>query len=432
MNAARRLFIDVSYTRTQTGNVGITRTVRRMTDALRALEAEASLSCAPVSFHTSGFRLSPAAAIAGPSSAKPGSPARLFRWLSSGRIRTALSLCVPLPWLHAAWALTTRATFDGVSAGEAPVEFRAGDWLILADESWNYRAWLAAEKARQRGVKVVLVLYDLIPLRQPQFCAPLFTRVFYGWLRQMLKHSDAIMCISAATEKDLHAYAKEHVLALPGTGHFRLGSDVPVANSAPVRNVVQAFLSADGPCFAAIGTIEPRKNYSMLLTVFERLWTRGVDARLLLAGRPHPDCELLVERMMVHPEQGRRLLTLLDASDSEINLAYSECSALLFPSLAEGFGLPLVEARARGCTVIASALPALLELKDEGVHFFKPDSADELEALILDQASAPVRHRPQPPRTVTWRESATQFLAEVRRLASAPVGMAEEAAAVRN
>ena len=129
------------------------------------------------------------------------------------------------------------------------MEFRAGDWLILADESWNYRAWLAAENARWRGAKVVLVLYDLIPLRQPQFCAPLFTRVFDRWLRRMVNNSDAIMCISAATENDLHAFAEEHAIVLPGTGHFRLGSDVPAASSAPARSMPRE--NAEGPASIA-------------------------------------------------------------------------------------------------------------------------------------------------------------------------------------
>ena len=101
-----------------------------------------------------------------------------------------------------------------------------------------------------------------------------------------------------------------------------------------------------------------------------------------------------------------------------MNLAYSRCRALLFPTLAEGFGLPLVEARARGCTVIASSLPALLELADDGVLIFPPDSADELEALIIQQASLSDRGLPRPPKVFTWRQSADQFLAQIHEVLS--------------
>jgi alpha-1,2-rhamnosyltransferase len=185
---------------------------------------------------------------------------------------------------------------------------------------------------------------------------------------------------------------------------------------------LDAFMAGPAPFFAAIGTIEPRKNHSMLLAVFERLWAQGLDARLLVAGRPHPDCEALVRRMQEHPQQGQRLLTLLDATDEEISLAYARCRALVFPSLAEGFGLPLVEARARGCRVIASRLPALLELADEGVSFCAPGDAGELEAEVRKHALTPPVPL-GPLRVFTWQDSAAQFVRTAGALLPATPGI---------
>lgn len=431
MKPVARIFLDVTYTRTQTGNVGITRTVRKLLAALQEAESQTDVPCIPVAFHSEGFRTTFPAIDR--SALKRRLVARLHRWLSSGKLRELAQSCLPLVLLEAGWALANRFTFDALSAKETPVVFGPGDLLVMADECWNYQAWQAAALARAHGATAVLVVYDLIPLRQPQYCVPLFTRAFRPWLLNMIANCDAIMCISRATALDFQGFCQEQGVAQPPTSHFRLGCDISAdgGTTGDVRPEVAEFANQSSPWFAVVGTIEARKNHALLLRVFELLWARGVDVRLFVAGRPHPECADLVNRMLRHPEQGRRLLTLLDATDGEVSLAYSRCRALLFPSLAEGFGLPLVEARARGCTVIASALPALLELRDDGVQFFKTDCAEELEALILEQACAAGRVQPQPARTFTWRESATELLAQVRGLPNSPVGMAGDTAFVR-
>ena len=114
--------------------------------------------------------------------------------------------------------------------------------------------------------------------------------------------------------------------------------------------------------------------------------------------------------MRQHPQQGRLLLTLLDASDAEVAHAYAKCRALILPSLAEGFGLPLVEARTRGCLVIASDLPAFEELADEGVSLYARDSGAQLEALVAAHASVDRRASVAPMAAFTWKDSAQQFL----------------------
>jgi glycosyltransferase involved in cell wall biosynthesis len=385
--------------------------------ALQEAESQTDVPCIPVAFHSQGFRI--AAPVPERASAQMRPVARMYRWLTGGRLRELAQSCLPLILLEAAWAFANRVTFDALSADEEPIAFGPGDLLVLADESWNYRAWKAAALARSRGAMAVLVLYDLIPLRQPEYCAPLFTRVFPSWLLQTTAHCDVVMCISRATALDFHRFCGESHLAQPKTSHFRLGCDVfPVGPAGAVRSRIAEFADRPGAWFSAVGTIEPRKNYPLLLRVFEHLWVNGRDIRLLITGRPHPACSGLITQLLQHPEQGRRLLTVLDASDGEVSLVYSRCRALLFPTLAEGFGLPLVEARAMGCTVIASSLPALLELADDGVLFFSPDSADELEALIIEQASLPNRGLPVSPKVFTWRQSANQFLAQIHEVLS--------------
>jgi glycosyltransferase involved in cell wall biosynthesis len=141
--------------------------------------------------------------------------------------------------------------------------------------------------------------------------------------------------------------------------------------------------------------------------------------RLVVMGRPHADCRDLIARIKSHPEQGRRLLAVFDASDEELAAAYGVCRALVLPSLAEGFGLPLVEARTRGCPVIASNLPSFAELADAGVQLFEPDDGDALQVLLAEHAATNLRCTTQPMRPFTWQDSAMQCLERISGLVQA-------------
>ena len=421
MTRPGRLFMDVSYTRTQHVSVGITRTVRRLEEELRQVHVMGGGEFSAVSFHSSGFRTTSLLAARTPLRSGQDKPAaRLFRWITGAFFRKVVVIALLLPWpiVRRLWSSTSKWTFNFLSRTESAVVFAPGDFLFLCDASWNYPVWISASRARSQGATVVLLMYDLIPLRHPQFCFPLVPHIFRLWLERMLPTADAVVSISGATEQDLRRFAWETETLLPPAGNFRLGSDpVRAAAGGPVRSALEQFLTGGVPCFAAIGSFEPKKNYGFLLDVFEGLWGRGVDVRLLIIGRESAESHELVNRVRLHPKQGQRLLTLFDADDAEVSFAYVNCRALVFPSLAEGFGLPLVEARTRGCRVIASSLPAFVELADAGVHIYQEGSHAGLAALIVQHAAKDMRGQVPPMDSFTWQDSARQCLQLANRLA---------------
>lgn len=414
MTRPGRLFMDVSYTRTQQFNVGITRTVRRLVEELRRAPSLDGRSFATVSFNSYGFRMSDKGELPQVEVRHDKPAARVFRWITGASFRRLVLAALSLfPWalLRYIWATTSAWTFNFLTRAESAVMFRSGDVLLLCDASWNYPVWIAARKARAQGATVVLLMYDLIPLRHPQFCFALVPPIFRLWLENMLTTAHAVVCISAATEQDLRCFSRETGTPLPATGHFRLGSDpVRALRAGVVRDLLERFFSGGCAVFAAIGSFEPKKNYGFLLEVFERLWARGLGVRLLIIGRESAESLELIRSLRRHPEQGARLLTLFDATDSEVNFTYSNCRALVFPSSAEGFGLPLVEARTRGAMVIASSLPVFLELADRGVSIYAEGSHAALEALILARAQETSASIPPPMPPFTWHDSAEQCL----------------------
>lgn len=421
MKRIRRLFFDVSYTRNQTTNVGITRTVNRLLEEMKRLAPVRNMICVPVVFHTRGFRLPP-----GPPPETPSSPARVehpsfndtvLRWITTGPIRQVVSAHFPLPLRRLAWMIFSWWDFNRLAKDFPAIDVQSGDVIFLCDASWNYRVWSATRQAKRRGARVVTVVYDLIPLRQPEFCPALTTISFRTWLRRLMPQSDGVICISQAVEDDLKQYGVEAKVLLPPTANFRLGCD-PVSipsGSGMVRKIVQNFI-VDAPCFTAIGSIEPRKNYGFLIDAFERLWASGVNVRLLIIGRRNSQCGDLLQRIERHVELGGRLLVIFDGGDEEVAFAYSNSLALIFPSLAEGFGLPLVEARAHGCRVIASDLPAFVELADSGVSIFPRNSLDALETLVRSHLSDDQNATTMIP--FTWADSARRCIALIERVAT--------------
>jgi alpha-1,2-rhamnosyltransferase len=413
-----RLHLDCSFTRLQPGNVGVTRVVRGLARGLPAAQLQL------VAYHGDGFRR--ADSVDGPA-APVGAAKRgglwqfLYRLSGSNALRRLVKSMLPVALQAAVWRVFSRIAFSRLAHALPRAEISAGDIVIVGDAGWTYDVWSCVDRAAQQGARIATIVYDLIPLSQPQFCAPVYRRQFAAWLQEALRRSDAILCISEASRVELEGYCRETSLACPPTASFRLGGDLPPANTAtaPARDSIRKLAGGPG-FFLTVGSIEPRKNHALLLDVFEQLWQRGIDAVLVVVGRPTDGTQATVARFRRHARLGRSLFFYDDASDAELELLYRGARAVILATLAEGFGLPLVEARQRGCEVIASRLPAFEEIADEGVRLFTPGDATALAALV-EQAIATTR--PAPPSYMpefSWHDSAQQFIARLGHVLQDP------------
>jgi glycosyltransferase involved in cell wall biosynthesis len=158
-----------------------------------------------------------------------------------------------------------------------------------------------------------------------------------------------------------------------------LGVPIPVAGALPDN------IPTDRPYFVTIGTIEPRKNHALLLDIWDRL---GPDAPRLyiIGGRGWADATTFA-RLERLPQTVQVLSGL---PDSAVAAVLQNARALLFPSLAEGFGLPPVEAAAMGVPVVASNLSVIRELLgDFAVYLNVADSYSWLETITTLAEASP-------------------------------------------
>jgi O-antigen biosynthesis alpha-1,2-rhamnosyltransferase len=298
------------------------------------------------------------------------------------------------------------------------VQFRRGDVLVLLDPSWSIDLSRELKRAKDEGVRIWMVVNDLIPIVHPEL-APEGTPILMDkWLRQVVPLAHGALGISRSVAIELRTHLED--IGLGGhlrIDHFYLGAGLgEIEPSASHVAAITDIFAGGRRVYLIVGTIEPRKNHAMVIDTFERLWASGSSAKLLIFGRLGWRSDDLARRIRGHRELGRRLLWVEAGTDSELDFAYRHATALLFPSRCEGFGLPLVEAMRYGLPVLASDIPVFREIGGDYPRFFDADARGALEHAIrqLELGLEPtVGIRRIPRAWLSWLESAQLLLQKV-------------------
>lgn len=291
-----------------------------------------------------------------------------------------------------------------LTAYPAPA-MKSGDVLLILDYPVQRRPSVMAAKAR--GVRLLAVIYDCVPLSHPQFYR--HEKEFGEHFAWSLAHAEGIMTISAFSEREI---CSRLPAGGPWVGYFHLGADFarPAALQPPRAELAAAF---DRPCFLMVGTIAPHKNHLQALDAMELRWSAGGESHLLIVGKVGWQADALLGRIAGHPELGRRLFVFHDLDDAELAYAYARSHALIAASHVEGFGLPLVEALGRGLPVVASDIPVFREIGGTAVDFFALDDAVALAEALARMESEP-RRQVEGWKWLSWDESTRRLLDEVR------------------
>ena len=272
------------------------------------------------------------------------------------------------------------------------LDARPGDIFLGLDLSAHIVPWYygSFDRMRRRGVAMHFVVYDLIPLLRPDCMDPAGVPTLQAWYQSIGQLADGLCCISRAVADELAKWCDQAqpVRHRPlKIGHFHLGSELdPAAAETDAEANAQLDAITAGQSFLMVGTIEPRKGHGQVLDAFELLWHDGVDASLVIVGKPGWLMEDFTARLQQHPEAGRRLRWFTDIDDRHLRALYAASVALLAASEAEGFGLPIVEAAGHGLPVIARDLPVFREVAGEHAFYFSGftagDLADALRAWL--------------------------------------------------
>ena len=366
---------------------GIQRVVRNIVRHGRAAAAGLGMECVPVRFVGGSF------CFAGPLACVPG-VAAAFRLATrssprrkKGRPGKSSLDTFKRGSLRAIGRRISRASEVAIGAG-GPVDWAEGDILLLADASWEMPLWFAVSQAQAQGVSIGTIQYDLIPILHPEMVPEGLVTKFTRWMDKAVHHTDFFLAISENVRHQMRTYATIAARETPRCGDrivsFPLGSDIETVVDGKVRRGVQVpFERCDGRgTYIVVGTIETRKNQQLALQAFELLWRRSCAVSLVVIGRPGHGSQPLIDHIQAHPQNGEHLFLVEDASDAELQWCYRHARALVFPSKAEGFGLPIVEAMQQGLPVFASDIPAHHEVGRSHCRFFDPTNPFELAHLV--------------------------------------------------
>ena len=287
--------------------------------------------------------------------------------------------------------------------------------MHLGDELHCVHRDLAA-----RGVHLNYIIYDLLPLQNPQWWDPATGAYFRRWIDAISQNANNLICISNAVSDELKEWLADNPPHRPfGKAHissFHLGADLSTSlpsKGLPSDASVVLENMKRRTTFLMVSTIEPRKGHAQAIAAFEQLWSRDIDVCLVIVGKQGWMVDGLVQHLSAHPESGRRLLWLQNASDEFLERIYAESDCLVMASLGEGFGLPLVEAAQHKLPIIARDLPVLREIGEEHAYYFHGFEASDL-SLAIQQWIDLWRQGKHPKSDnlpwLTWRSSAAQFL----------------------
>ncbi|HXH00151.1 MAG TPA: glycosyltransferase family 1 protein [Sphingomicrobium sp.] len=242
----------------------------------------------------------------------------------------------------------------------------------------SYLGWTSAA-----DVRPVYMIHDLIPITHPEFCRAGEAERHVERVRNMLASAVGIIGNSQATLDSLAAFAAQEGRVTPGMIAAPLGTDLRrsgLDQSRPER-----------PTFVMLGTIEARKNHLLLLQIWARLVrAHGADApRLLVIGQRGWESEQVFDLLDRSEILRRAVVEVGRCGDAELDRHLRGARALLFPTLVEGYGLPLIEALASGTPVIASDLPVFHEIGQEVPDFIDPLDGPAWQAAIESYSPNP-------------------------------------------
>ncbi|MGH9100285.1 MAG: glycosyltransferase family 4 protein [Acidimicrobiales bacterium] len=242
-------------------------------------------------------------------------------------------------------------------------------------------------------VPVVVTIHDCTFFDHPEWHEPVKARFFRRAIRVAARRASALVCVSETTARALATVCPVDVpvvIAPHGVDHLRFSPHPP---DPGYDDAALQQLGIDPQCrfVLFVGTVEPRKDVATLIRAFSALADDDPEVHLVLAGRRGWGTRPVDEAMAATRHRGR-VRWLGYVPDSAVPALLRKSSVAAYPSLAEGYGLPALEALACGAPLVTTKGTAMSELAGEAATLVTPGEVDGLAdalAAVLRAAGSP-------------------------------------------
>lgn len=280
--------------------------------------------------------------------------------------------------------------------------FEFGATLINFGTSWQYpNYFLAIRDVKARfGVRYVAFVHDCIPLVYPDLCDEGVPLQFWIWVTSLSMHADLLLANSHNTKADLAKYLALGQSRSPPIEIVHLNARFDAEDDGSLSRQADAaelrFLRThklDAAQFVLfVSTIEPRKNHAVALEAWLLLLRtshRVPVPKLVCVGKWGWKSASLLGLLERQPDLKRLVLVLTEVSDAQLAVLYRYCLFTIYPSLYEGWGLPISEALSFGKVPIVSNVASHAEAGGQFGVYFQPRSPEELCLRVMELLNEP-------------------------------------------
>lgn len=269
-------------------------------------------------------------------------------------------------------------TSRSVKTKGEPAQFHENDWVISMGLNWDY---LHGDRLgefdikRKYGAKIAFVCYDLIPIKLPHLCVFEVANKFSKYFADVAWIADHIFCISNNSMRDLQDYLKEVGAPMPSMSVIRLGDNLPKKSEKKSNISVKTRLVVENsPYLLYVSTIERRKNHEVLYRAYRRLLEQDISnlPQLVFVGMPGWGVDDFLQDLINDPLVKNRITILSHVNDDELDLLIKNCLFTVYPSLYEGWGLPVAESLSYGKFALISNNASLPEVGGNLVEYLDP------------------------------------------------------------
>ena len=310
---------------------------------------------------------------------------------------------------------------------------RPGDIIVSLGAGWGVPHYVKhiAEAKRRYGIKFSTLIHDLIPIEYELLVEQCHVVQFRSWLQEALPIADVVLTTSKHSRNALIKLASDAGWPLPRVEVVEPGSGL----NNQLLSGDQGTVSLPQRYVLFVSTIEIRKNHRLLVRIWRRLIERhGADAvpALIFAGQIGWLVDDLLAELSASDYLGGKIVLMPGLSDAELRQVYRSSLFTVFPSLCEGWGLPIAESLMHGKFCVASNRTSIPEVGGDLVDYFDPANEDDvlakIERLLLDpgylkarEARLQAEYRPR-----TWTDCVHALIGKLEQALSADSGAAAE------
>ena len=252
---------------------------------------------------------------------------------------------------------------EQVALKRSQLSIPAGSWLLLPEVIYDSDPHRLIAWARKQQMRVAALFHDAIPISHPELVRRQAAKRHAVYMAALSK-TDLVIPVSSSAAEQCRLFFKNHLLPLPTIHVCSSAGEFPGTPRPPAKPKG----SSGGVNILCVSTLEPRKNHKTLLEAFEQASsaTSHPSLWLHLAGDRYKGAESVVDLVKAASTRNRQIVWHGKVTDSQLVDLYRECDFTIYPSIVEGFGLPIIQSLWNRRPCVCANFGAMAETASQG------------------------------------------------------------------